>query len=468
MVRPDDSGSSGPSALDQLTTSLVSGAPAKKAAPAKKKAPAKKASRSRPAATAGMTGLESAFGSALARMIAAAPGAITITSGRRTRAQQQKHYNDYLAGKGPLAAKPGTSKHESGFAADLHFASPAVEKWAHDNAARFGLAFPVSGESWHVELAGAPDAAGGAAASQTTTAAADATAGGPLPANATPQQIKDEVARSYGYLAAFLNDPEIGPILSKAAIEDWDEARLTGALTATKWWKTHSDVTRQWDALNKLDPAKAKAQLNAQMASIRDLAQQRGIILPGNLLHDMSVNALRFGWNTAQVNDALEQQGKLDPKVKATNVQKLRELANEWMVPMSDSALDKWSKDITFGRMTDDDYAQYLKDQAKSLFPNLASAIDRGVSVRQYTDPYRQYAAQILEISPDSIDFMHDPKFSKALFNTNPKTGEREQMSLSDWQRYLRSTPDYAKTAGAVDGAAQFADMLTREFGKVA
>lgn len=161
---------------------------------------------------------------------------------------------------------------------------------------------------------GGGDAASNPTAQGTTTA--PAAGGGPLPANATPQQIKDEVARSYGYLAAFLSDKEIGPILTRAAMEDWDEAKLTGALTATTWWKTHSDATRQWDALNRLDPAKAKAQLDSQMSSLRQQAQDQGIILTGLQLHDMSVNALRFGWNAAQITDALQQQGKHDPRAK--------------------------------------------------------------------------------------------------------------------------------------------------------
>ena len=43
--------------------------------------------------------------------------------------------------KNPSAAK-GRSKHQDGLAADMSFGSPAAQKWAHDNAEKFGLAFP--------------------------------------------------------------------------------------------------------------------------------------------------------------------------------------------------------------------------------------------------------------------------------------------------------------------------------------
>ncbi|RSV15197.1 hypothetical protein CA235_09685 [Sphingomonas sp. ABOLF] len=43
----------------------------------------------------------------------------TVTSTTRSREKQQELYDAYLAGKGPLAAKPGTSNHERGQAIDI-------------------------------------------------------------------------------------------------------------------------------------------------------------------------------------------------------------------------------------------------------------------------------------------------------------------------------------------------------------
>ena len=43
----------------------------------------------------------------------------TVTSGFRTPEQQKRLYADYIAGRGPLAAKPGTSMHEHGQAVDI-------------------------------------------------------------------------------------------------------------------------------------------------------------------------------------------------------------------------------------------------------------------------------------------------------------------------------------------------------------
>lgn len=369
--------------------------------------------------------------------------------------------------------------------------------------------------------------------------------GGPLPKNATPQQIRDEVARSYGYLAAFLNNPEIGPILTKAAIEDWDEARLTGALTATKWWKTTSDTTRQWDALNKIDPAKAKSQLAQKQTEVTDAADAAGIVLTGLQPHDIAVNALRFGWTPAQLSDALQAQGKHDPRAKTardadrlakddpasyqrliadnatdvkskaaalgvtvddatasslatqgvregwdearytdallkagragegaqgalqTGVAGLRATAQAYLIPVSDQTLMDWQQRILRGQGTAEDFATYVKEQAKALRPWMAKAIDAGVTVAQYAEPLRSLAANELDLTPDQVDFS-DPRFARMLDGAPDAKGERRSMTLGEAQDYVRSLDAWKYTKGAREKGAGFAAQLAQTWGRLA
>lgn len=59
-------------------------------------------------------------GNELVRAAAAAGLSPRVTSGRRTRAQQERLYRRYLAGQSRFpAAPPGTSAHEYGYAFDL-------------------------------------------------------------------------------------------------------------------------------------------------------------------------------------------------------------------------------------------------------------------------------------------------------------------------------------------------------------
>jgi len=77
-----------------------------------------------------------------------------VNSGYRSYAEQVKLYALYLAGKGNLAAKPGTSNHNKGLAADVSAAdgTPIGGTVARRKVLKqHGLCLPVSGELWHVE-----------------------------------------------------------------------------------------------------------------------------------------------------------------------------------------------------------------------------------------------------------------------------------------------------------------------------
>lgn len=100
----------------------------------------------------GIGGLAQPLAGLVQRMISMSAGQIGITSGLRSRAQQETLYAQYLArGKAPpIVARPGTSKHERGLAADLHGPYGLM----HRLGKQLGLIFPVPGEPWHVELGG--------------------------------------------------------------------------------------------------------------------------------------------------------------------------------------------------------------------------------------------------------------------------------------------------------------------------
>ena len=112
-----------------------------------------------------LTGLDPNMQNALLAMFAAAPedvrAGLRINSAYRSPELQERLYQDALRRYGSEAearrwvAPPGRSQHNHGRAVDLGYASDAAREWAHANAAAHGLAFPLSNENWHIELAGA-------------------------------------------------------------------------------------------------------------------------------------------------------------------------------------------------------------------------------------------------------------------------------------------------------------------------
>ena len=91
------------------------------------------------------------FASRLLKLPEFFAGRLVILSGRRSYGEQRVLWERYLAG-GNLAARPGTSNHERGVAADLERTDPALS-WAEVHAAgnRVGIWFPIIGENWHAE-----------------------------------------------------------------------------------------------------------------------------------------------------------------------------------------------------------------------------------------------------------------------------------------------------------------------------
>lgn len=77
---------------------------------------------------------------------------LQISSGFRSRQEQEVLYQKYLNGTGNLAAKPGTSNHESGLAIDFRD-TPGAFAWLKKNSTRFGLK-NLPSEPWHYSVDG--------------------------------------------------------------------------------------------------------------------------------------------------------------------------------------------------------------------------------------------------------------------------------------------------------------------------
>lgn len=102
-------------------------------------------------------GLNKEFEANLNRLIKDSGGRIRVTSGYRSPERQAQLWAAALKKYGSAAkarkwvAPPGKSNHGRGLAADIAGDKP----WAHANAHRYGLHFPLANEDWHIEPVGA-------------------------------------------------------------------------------------------------------------------------------------------------------------------------------------------------------------------------------------------------------------------------------------------------------------------------
>lgn len=99
-------------------------------------------------------------------LIENSPYRVGITSSWRSYDEQKRLYDGWVARKPGYnpANPPGRSKHEkvdangnpASEACDLKYYSVNGRRWVHNNAAEYGLKFPIAKENWHAESNGRP------------------------------------------------------------------------------------------------------------------------------------------------------------------------------------------------------------------------------------------------------------------------------------------------------------------------
>jgi hypothetical protein len=307
--------------------------------------------------------------------------------------------------------------------------------------------------------------------------------GGPAPDPVdSPEEIDAFVRENYGYLAGYLEDPEIGPILKQAAREGWDQGRLRGALSATNWWQTTSESAREWDALWNMDRATANSQIDARIDAVRRQAKALGLDLTGKKkdvgglgVWDtdffLAVQSLRNGWTPEQLAQMIFNEGGFDPEADyakgsiASTADRVKAMAKQYFIVIGDRAANTWAQQILMGEADLASVEATFRDQAKGRYGALAEQIDAGVSPAQFFDSYQQQIAAMLEVDPDVIDLM-DPKWSRVI-EVIDSDGKRRPMTLAETADYVRTTPEWDQTDNARSEAARVAELLGKTFGTI-
>jgi hypothetical protein len=267
------------------------------------------------------------------------------------------------------------------------------------------------------------------------------------------------------------SNPELKALFAKAVKQTWSGDKFIAELRGTGWFRRTSDSARQWQILVGADPTTAAQRRKARLTTLVTEAAQLGVKMTTAQFWALRDNSLMFGWTDQQVRQVMGAAWKYSPTTASAGlagqtVAQLKQTAQEYAVPISDAAINSWTQKTLEGLATADDFKSYAIQQAKSLFPTMTDQIDKGMTVDQIADPYRQSAAQLLGINPADVDFMQ-PKWREAIDKVDTTTGKRTVQSLADWQTQVRSDSRYGydKTAGARQQASQLTDALSKTFG---
>lgn len=290
------------------------------------------------------------------------------------------------------------------------------------------------------------------------------------------EKPKDEFTTysDYGYGTAVVNAiPDLKRLLDQAIKEDWTPQKFQSELQNTKWWKNNQESRRQWEVLSAQTPGEAKRQIQARRAELDRMARAMGVTNTGDL-DDLAERTLRGGWSSEEMRSYLAGKFKFSSGQTATgqaavSVQQLRDLSRAYAVPLSDKALTAWTRRMIEGVADIASFEEEMRAKAKGRFTGIADELDKGFSVEEVFDTYRQTAARILNIDPDQID-LNESKWAKALsFRPEGQAGARA-MNLDEWERELRVNKQYGwdKTTEAKNEGYMLAANIRRAFGKSA
>ena len=120
-------------------------------------------------------------------------------------------------------------------------------------------------------------------------------------------------------------------------------------------------------------------------------------------------------------------------------------------------------------RSTVDDIKAEIRKNTATRFAVFADQINAGVSLWDLTSAYRQKAADLLEIDPDTLKW-DDPlmKDGKLFQSIDPQTGKIVARPLWEADKMIRQDDRWQYTKNAADTYDKYTYSILQKFGMVA
>jgi hypothetical protein len=290
------------------------------------------------------------------------------------------------------------------------------------------------------------------------------------------------VKEEFGPLWDIYNsNADVKEVLDRSVKEGWfnDDTKLTESLRGTGWYQTTERSARQFAIRQSTDPASVEDEINVGVEDLRQSALANGLTLSDASLRRLATDNIKYGWSPQQVANAIGSeaiasarlggaQGMRDLRSGMVG-QNLRKIAASYAQKIDDVTLDGFIVDIMEGRKTEQQFTDTMRESAKTQFRSLVPQLDKGQTVDTALYAYKQAAQNTLGDSIDmsEIDWTSD-KWNKSLNYRDEKTGEYRQMDLWEWNKYLRTLPEWQNTSEAKQTYSNVAYALAQGFGKIA
>jgi hypothetical protein len=283
-----------------------------------------------------------------------------------------------------------------------------------------------------------------------------------------PDLSKSEMAANYGFALAFLkSDKSLWKLFNSAVKGQWTPDKFVAKLKGISWYKKNGESARQYELLRTSDPASFYAKRSNLTAQIKDAAAQLGANLDSKMILRIAQNAMKFGWNDAQIRDTLATHVKAVNGVyrgqAGNDIETVRSTAYKNGVKISKATEQHWAQAIAKGDQTADFYQRQIRKMAKSLAPGYAQELDAGLDLQDIVSPFIEAKAKILEKNPADID-LFDKDIRGAVSSTTAD-GKPGSKSLWQFEQDMRKKPEWLKTQNAQDSTQSIAKKVLEDFG---
>lgn len=290
--------------------------------------------------------------------------------------------------------------------------------------------------------------------------------------NPSPPRLEpEEMAAEYGWAYSFLqSNSELKGLFESAVSETWTAQKFQAKLRETNWWKTNGEAARAAQVEAATDPATFAAKVQASSMKVRMAAAEMGAIIPENMMNKLGEDVIRSGMTDEELRHTLGKyidftvEGTLAGSAGMAEI-RLKQLAFANGVEMSPQSIKNYAQMIAMGVSTMEQAEQNVRNMAKSAFPTFSEQIDAGINMQDVANPYMEMAAKELEV-PKTEMTMSNPMVRQGINGLN-SDGKPFGMTLTDYQQFLRSTPQYLRTNGAQTELMKVGSDVLRSMGVI-
>ena len=305
--------------------------------------------------------------------------------------------------------------------------------------------------------------------------------------NENEQEI---LRRKYGFAWSIYANDDTGSLfklLAKAVKQDYTRDMFMAELENSAWAKRRDANEREfylYENRNKTNAGEYLPEFTNSLNRLKSRIRQEVLRVTGQTINpddyeEEIINYWRSNYdradNPTEINNfvkgmfvkTFEEVSELGGTTGADQ-DDIREYAFDMGLRLSDTQTANYARQIALGETTIDGVKDLIRQETIKLYPGLKSSLQAGVTLNELSSNYLEQMARYLEIDPNSVDISNLNglgKYVNQALNYIGPEGSPTMMPLYEFNKLLRSSPEWQKTENARNTYMDFGVQLLGQMG---